>query len=144
MWAEHLVSKGHEVVFSEPKMVYWDIKDSLGNYYEVKLDEKALYYARKQNRPPNMFMEYWSTKRNEACGVMVLEVNYFVYIVKQLEKCFMAYVFDYEPMKEHLIKTEYKSRDNSATGDNNALGWLVPIHEITNSSDSGFIKSVIL
>lgn len=125
-------------------MVYWDIKDSLGNYYEVKLDEKALYYARKQNRPPNMFMEYWSTKRNEACGVMVLEVNYFVYIVKQLDKCFMAYVFDYETMKEHLIKTEYKSRDNSATGDNNALGWLVPIHEITNSPDSGYLKSVIL
>jgi len=145
MWAEYLMSKGHSVQFSEANSVcYWDVLDSNGKYYEVKLDEKALYYANKYKRPPNMFLEYWSTKRNEMCGVMVLEVDYFVYIIKQLDSCHLAYVFDYPVMQSHLSESDYPSRDNSSTGDNNALGWVVPVETMTKSQETGFIKSVFL
>jgi len=144
MWAEHLASKGHDVVFSDAGVNYWDLMDSMGNYYEVKLDEKAMYYAKKHNRPPNMFLEYWSTKRNSFCGVMVLEVDFFVYIIKSLEKLYTAYVFDYPVFLNHLNTTKYPSRDNSSTGDNNALGYVVPIETLTKSEETGFIKSIIL
>jgi hypothetical protein len=116
--------------------------DDQGKKYEVKLDEKAYWWAKKLNRPPNIYVEYWSTKRNERCGIYLLEAEYFIYIVRLMDKTHEAYCFDTDVLLKHLESSDYTTRGNKRFGDDNAKGWTPPIHELVENKSSGFLKCV--
>mgnify|MGYP003664977044 FL=1 len=151
LWKQHLESKGVKAEFSSRKgnkPVYWDVKDtSSGVKYEVKLDEKAMYWARKQSRPPNLYIEYWSTTRDEKCGIYSLEADYLIYIVKDLEGrtvTYDGYCFKVPQLIDHLEASDYKTKGNSMYGDDNAKGWVPPINSLIENKSSGFVKCVSL
>ena len=151
LWFNHLKSKGHPDVFLSEKNspVYWDVllvTEDESVSFEVKYDEKAYVWAEKTGRPPNFFLECWSNTRNQPCGVMILECDYLVYIIKGQNKE-TAYLFDVEDLISHLKEAnrvkKYRLVQNSLNGDNNVKGWAIPIESLTKKQ-YGFIKQINL
>lgn len=151
LWVSHLKSQGYTDVFLSEKNspVYWDVlliteDDAIS--FEVKYDEKAYVWAEKTNKPPNFFLEYWSNTKNKPCGVMILECDYLVYIVKGLKQE-IAYIFNAESLVSHLEEADkantYKVVQNSLNGDNNVKGWAIPISTLTDKK-YGYVKQIKL
>ena len=143
LWVKHLEGLGYENVEVSTGKTYWDVMDDTGVKYEVKYDEKAMYWANRRNEPPNFYFEYWSTTRGEQCGIYSLEAEYMVYIIKDEDKR-VAYTFDVDQLLSHLESADYVTRGNKAFGDNNARGWTPPIDELIAHPDSGFLKTIEL
>jgi len=151
MWSEHLRSLGHKNVSLSPKShaVYWDVQiDDLGIRFEVKYDIKAWYWARKQDREPNLFLEFWSNTKGKECGILIVEADYLVYIIEELPHGVpIAYLFEVEQLVEHLRKAShdsvYRVTTNRINGNDNVKGWVTPVSEITKKSN-GFIKTITL
>lgn len=153
LWIKYLKSRGHHNLFQSDKdhPVYWDVmlvteKDLLT--FEIKYDEKAYEWARKRQRPPNLFLEYWSETKNAPCGIMILDADYLVYIVKKLpEEYPVAYLFRTRELQSHLRDAAkwntYKVVKNSVNGNNNVKGWAIPIHKIADKK-KGFVKKIKL
>ena len=133
-FSTYLESIGYEVEKAPPRKFYdWDIKatkKSLVITFEVKYDEKAYYWAAKRGTPnePNIYIEYKNTNRNEDSGILASKSDYYIYILKSEND--IAYVFDRAKLCAHLVNSTYKSVGNSATGDDNAIGWIPPLSEI--------------
>lgn len=151
LWSDYLKTKGHADVYLSEKNspVYWDVllvTDNETLTFEVKYDEQAYVWADKTNRPPNLFLEYWSETRNEPCGVMILESDYLSYIVKSPEGD-ISYLFKVDDLISHLKEAsrtnKYRTVRNSLNGNNNVKGWAIPIQEITKK-EYGFIKQIKL
>ena len=53
-----------------------------------------------------------------------------------------AFVFERKGLLKHLEDISYKVVGNSATGDDNALGWIPPLHKLVNQDC--FIQKIIL
>jgi hypothetical protein len=134
-WKAYLESVGH-IVENAPERVFydWDLKSTTTDKrtvtFEVKYDEKAYYWAEKRGMPdnPNMYIEYKNTNQNRDSGILASKADYYVYILKAEED--IAYVFKRGELCEHLVNAKYKSVGNSATGDDNALGWIPPLKEM--------------
>jgi len=133
-WREYLEFRGFDIEPAPDEVFYdWDLKASTdGRTYtfEVKYDEKAYYWAEKRGNPdnPNMYIEYKNTNQNKNSGILASKADYYVYILKAKED--IAYVFKRPELCDHLIQSSYKNVGNSATGDNNALGWIPPLKEM--------------
>ena len=153
LWIEYLKSRGHHNVFQSEKdsPVYWDVMLITNDHvltFEVKYDEKAYVWAERRNRPPNLFLEYWSETKDAPCGIMILEADYLVYIVEKLpEKIPIAYLFRVADLQSHLkdaARTSiYQIVKNSINGNNNVKGWAIPIHTIADKK-KGFVKRIKL
>ena len=153
LWVKHLRSKGYTNVFMSDKdaPVYWDVMladDDEVLTFEVKYDEKAYYWAEKHGRSPNLFLEYWSESREQPCGIMVLEADYLVYIMKRIP-CGTpeAYVFRVQELQSYLKKaaenSTYRVVKNSVNGNNNVKGWAAPVEAVAKS-ECGFVKQIKL
>lgn len=144
MWAKHLVSLGKTVSWPDEGKSYWDMMDCDGVKYEVKYDLKATYHSTRYKKPANLFIEYWSPKRNVPAGIMTSEADILVYIVKWYDIGYTAYKFDSQMFMEHLMSNEYEVKGGKNSGKTSAVGWAVPIEKIIQRLDSGFIDAVIL
>ena len=123
----------------------WDIKATkLGREVtiEVKYDKSAYMWAKRRGTPehPNLYIEFRSTKREANTGIRASKADYYFYIMKTGKK-HIAYVFDRAKLLTHLETGVYKVVNNSAKGDNNAEGWIPPLHELL-TTDRGY-KAVI-
>jgi len=133
-FASYLNTIGYEVEKAPSRKFYdWDIKATKGSKvitFEVKYDEKAYYWAEKRGTPtePNIYIEYKNTNRNEDSGIIASKADYYIYILKATED--IAYVFDRVKLCDHLVNASYKTVGNSATGDDNALGWIPPLSQV--------------
>jgi hypothetical protein len=133
-FSTYLESIGYKIEKAPPRKFYdWDIKatkKSLVITFEIKYDEKAYYWATKRGTPnePNIYIEYKNTNRNEDSGILASKSDYYIYILKSEND--IAYVFDRAKLCAHLVSSTYKSVGNSATGDDNAIGWIPPLSEI--------------
>lgn len=144
LWVRHLASRGLSVYMPDEGRSLWDMMDSDGTTYEIKVDVKAVMYAMRRNKEPNFYLEYFSTKRNEPCGIAVCESDILVYMVSEVSGRISSYVFDCEALKSHLMSSEYPSKGNKTSGDDNAMGYVVPIGQLINTPESGFKEMVVL
>lgn len=158
MWEEYLKERNHTVLRSDDvrgkQLLFWDLEINDGTRFEVKYDQKAwLYYHSKEwQKSPNLFLEYWSTTRNERCGLYssLGEADIFVYIMRHVDELGVykgdyAYVFYIEPLIEWCEKKKFRSARCSTSGDDNAKGWLVPETAVVEDKlHNGFISRVIL
>ena len=145
-FSTYLESIGYTIEKAPPRKFYdWDIKatkKSLVITFEIKYDEKAYYWATKRGTPnePNIYIEYKNTNRNEDSGILASKSDYYIYILKSLND--IAYVFDRAKLCAHLVSSTYKSVGNSATGDNNAIGWIPPLSEIIKNDS--YIRQIVM
>lgn len=158
LWKEYLELRNHDVIMSDDvrgnQLLFWDIETNDGTRFEVKYDQKAwpYYHSKDWQKSPNLFLEYWSTTRDEKCGMYSLLGNsdIFVYIMKYIDehgvhKSNYAHVFYVEPLIEWCERKMFKSARCSATGDDNAIGWLVPESDVVNDAlHNGYINRVEL
>lgn len=134
LWVKHLAYTHSNLVTAPPTKFYdWDVK---GVYqgrdvtYEVKYDAKGYYYADRHKRPVNLYIEYRNTNQNEPSGILASKADYYVYILRSLDKQETAYVFNRLELLHHLQETNYPSKTNRTGGDNNAIGWLPPLEKV--------------
>lgn len=144
--SNYLNEKGYEVE-EAPNMYFpdWDIKGIKGGReitIEVKYDKSAYWWAARRGTPeqPNLYIEFRSTKREEDTGIRKSIADFYFYIMKTGKK-HMCYVFDRVKLLKHLEESSYKVVNNSAKGDDNAEGWIPPLHEIL-TNERGY-KAVI-
>lgn len=142
----YLESIGYEIEKAPARKFYdWDIKATKKSSvitFEIKYDEKAYYWATKRGTPnePNIYIEYKNTNRNEDSGILASKSDYYIYILKASND--IAYVFDRAKLCAHLVNSTYKSVGNSATGDNNAMGWIPPLSEIIKHES--YIRQIVM
>jgi hypothetical protein len=145
-FSTYLMSIGYEVEKAPARKFYdWDIKATKKSAvitFEVKYDEKAYYWAAKRGTPtePNIYIEYKNTNRNEDSGILASKSDYYIYILKSEND--IAYVFDRAKLCAHLVSSTYKSVGNSATGDDNAIGWIPPLSQIIKHDS--YIKQIAM
>jgi len=131
----YLHDKGYETEEAPKKLFYdWDIKGVKKDRIvtiEVKYDSKAYMWAKKRGTPeqPNLYIEFRSTSRDCDSGILMSKAEFYFYILKTGKKD-IAFVFDRLKLLNHLQESNYKIVGNSATGDDNAQGWIPPLHEL--------------
>jgi hypothetical protein len=153
-WKSFLEERGYNVESAPERKFYdWDLKavkrepDPETKFhptytFEVKYDEKAYWWASRRGTPnePNLYIEFRNTTRDEESGILTSKSDFYVYIIKaQVD---IAYLFNTDLLRSHLVMANYKSVGNSATGDDNALGWIPPLSLLMDSNS--FIKSIQL
>ena len=146
LFKNHLLSKGHEDIEVTTGLFYdYDIAATFKGKrltYEGKYDTQADYWMRKRNADCiNLYLEYRNTNKDKPSGIEVSKSNYYVYIVKG--EATVAFIFDTDLLRTHLMNSDYPTAGNSANGDNNALGYIPPINALLNK-ESGFIKKILL
>ena len=158
MWEDYLIRRKHSVLRSDDvkgeQLLFWDLEIDDGTRFEVKYDQKAwTYYHNKDHQPcPNLFLECWSTTRNEPCGLYssIGEADIFVYIMKHVDAegrhaGDYAHVFYLEPLVSWCETQSFRKVPCSTSGDDNAVGWLAPedvvVHERLHN---GYINKVNL
>jgi len=148
LWVNHLKEMGHEDLETAPKRKFydWDIKSNINGKtytFEVKYDSKAYWWAKRRKAPdkPNLYIEFKNTNKNEDSGIKASKATYYVYMLKDEERV-DAYVFEREGLLSHLLSVTYKTAGNSATGDNNALGWIPPLDSLV--TQKCFLQKVSL
>lgn len=134
LWFNYL-SKTHTNITTAPnyKFYDWDVKgDYKGNTYtyEVKYDAIGVVYAEKYSRPVNLYIEFRNTTQNEDSGILASKADYYVYIFDGLYAVDTAYIFNRAELLHHIKGSVYKVVGNSLSGDDNALGWLVPLPSV--------------
>jgi hypothetical protein len=144
IWSGFLRSQGLSVYTPDPGKCGWDVMDSDGVVYEIKTDLKAVFYARRAKREPNFYMEYRSTVSGSDCGIMTAEADVLVYMLVNEDHTITAYTFDYKQLRKHLSSSEYESRGNKTSGDDNAIGWVMPVSVLISHPESGYRGSSIL
>ena len=132
---KYLKGKGYVVEEAPKKLFYdWDVKATKGNRVvtiEVKYDSKAYMWAARRGTPehPNLYIEFRSTTRDCDSGILKSKADFYFYILKTGKKD-IAFVFDRVQLLQHLQMANYRVVGNSATGDDNAEGWIPPLHEL--------------
>ena len=132
---KYLEDKGYEVEEAPKKLFYdWDVKGNKAGStvtIEVKYDSKAYMWAKRRGTPeqPNLYIEFRSTTRDADSGILKSTADFYFYILKTGDKD-IAFVFDRVQLLQHLQMSNYKIVGNSATGDDNAQGWIPPLHEL--------------
>jgi len=156
LWAAWINAKGGEAVVSQNGLTSngeyrdWDVLDKkTGVYYEVKMDTKAHFWAKKRKEPINLFLEYETVKTHKPCGIMRTEAQYLVYIVRNPHDLHIAYTFDLEKLRPYLWDkhklSEFPIRKPVINGLGNVRGWTPPVHRlIEDEEQSGFKKLIIL
>ena len=158
MWEDYLVQRKHSVLRSDDvrgeQLLFWDLEIDDGTRFEVKYDQKAwLYYHNREGQEcPNLFLECWSTTRNEPCGLYsgIGETDIFVYIMKHIDSTGRhvgdyAHVFYLEPLIFWCEGKSFRKVPCSTTGDDNAEGWLAPENTVIDEKlHNGYINKVIL
>ena len=145
-FSSYLISIGYEVEKAPARKFYdWDIKATKKSAvitFEVKYDEKAYYWAAKRGTPnePNIYIEYKNTNRNEDSGILASKSDYYIYILKSEND--IAYVFNRAKLCAYLVNSTYRSVGNSATGDDNAMGWIPPLSEIIKHES--YIRQIVM
>ena len=133
--AAYLKDKGYFVEEAPKKLFYdWDIKGTKGGRtvtIEVKYDSKAYMWAARRGTPeqPNLYIEFRSTTRDCDSGILKSKADFYFYILKTGDKD-IGFVFDRTQLLQHLQASNYKVVGNGATGDDNAEGWIPPLHEL--------------
>ena len=134
--AKYLKDYGYEIETApkDRRFCDWDIKGSKNNRVftiEVKYDSKAYMWAARRGTPdlPNLYIEFRSTTRNGDSGILLSKADYYFYILKTGKKD-IAFVFDRKQLLQHLQNSNYKIIGNGASGDDNAEGWIPPLHEL--------------
>jgi len=134
-----LKEKGYKVEEAPKKLFYdWDVKGIKTDRtvtIEIKYDSKAYVWAKRRGTPeqPNLYIEFRSTTRDCDSGILKSKADYYFYILKTGKKD-IAFVFDRVKLLNHLQNSNYRVVGNSATGDDNAQGWIPPLHELLISS----------
>ena len=148
LWCTHLENKGHYNITPAPKMKFydWDVKSEHNNReytFEVKYDEKAYWWANRRGKPeqPNLYIEFKNTNKDEDSGIRASKALYYVYMLVRDESV-TAYLFDRVGLLSHLEDISYKVVGNAATGDDNALGWIPPLHQLI--SQPCFLQKISL
>ncbi len=146
LFKNYLLSKGHTDVEVTTGLFYdYDIAANFKGKrltYEVKYDAQAYYWMRKRKAECiNLYLEFRNTNKDKPSGIEMSKANYYVYIVK--DEITVAFIFDTNKLREHLLNSDYPTAGNSANGDNNALGYIPPINKLLKK-DSGFIKKILL
>ena len=148
LWCTHLEKKGHYNITTAPKKKFydWDVKSEHSNRiytFEVKYDEKAYWWAARRNTPeePNLYIEFKNTNKDEDSGIRASKALYYVYMLVRDESV-SAYLFERKGLLSHLEQVTYKVVGNSATGDDNALGWIPPLTSLVNQKC--FIQKISL
>ena len=148
LWCTHLENKGHYNITTAPKKKFydWDVKSEHSNRiytFEVKYDEKAYWWAARRNTPeePNLHIEFKNTNKDEDSGIRASKALYYVYMLVRDESV-SAYLFERKGLLSHLEQVTYKVVGNSATGDDNALGWIPPLTSLVNQKC--FIQKISL
>ncbi len=134
LWIDYIV-KTHTSIQTHPnkKFYDWDIKAEYKGReisYEVKYDVSGYRYAAKYNRDVNLYIEYENTTKNEPSGILASKADFYVYIFKDDCKRNIGYIFNRKELLKHLQDGNYRTRNNSLGGDNNAVGWLPPLNSL--------------
>ena len=139
-YGESLVSKylkdyGYQVEEAPKELFYdWDLKGTKEGRevtVEVKYDSKAYMWAARRGTPeqPNLYIEFKSTTRDADSGILKSKADFYFYILKTGKKD-IGFVFNRKELLAHLQMANYKVVGNGATGDDNAIGWIPPLHEL--------------
>jgi hypothetical protein len=155
LWAAWINAKGGDAVISQNGLTKsgktrdWDVYDqTTGVYYEVKLDIKAHYWAKRRGEPVNLFLEYETVKTHKPCGIMKTDAQYLVYIVRNPQDLHIAYTFDLDKLRDYLWDAHkfkiFPVRKPVMHGIGNVNGWTPPLHQLVNDKEAGFIKLCIL
>lgn len=141
--ASYMTNMGYEVEFAPKRAFYdWDLKcskdDSLITI-EVKYDSKAYMWAKRRKTPdyPNLYIEFENTNQNKPSGIKASIADFYFYILKKGENN-ICYIFDRKELLSCLEDNDFKIVGNSSSGDNNALGWIPPLHELIADDKSGY------
>ena len=146
IFKNYLLSKGHTDIEVTTGLFYdYDIAATFKGKrltYEVKYDTQAHYWMRKRNAECiNLYLEFRNTNKDKPSGIEMSKSDYYVYIVKGDIR--VAFIFDTNQLREHLLTSDYPTAGNSANGDNNALGYIPPITALLKK-ESGFIKKIVV
>jgi len=132
---KYLKDKGYEVEEAPKELFYdWDVKANKAGRtvtIEVKYDSKAYMWAARRGTPeqPNLYIEFENTNTGGPSGILKSKADFYFYILKTGDKD-IAFVFDRVQFLQHLQLSNYKVVGNGATGDDNAKGWIPPLHEL--------------
>jgi len=148
LWCDYIKKRGHTDIIRAPKKKFydWDVKSIYNKEeltFEVKYDSKAYWWANRRNTPdkPNLYIEFKNTNKDEDSGIKASKALYYVYMLSNEDKV-EAYVFERGGLLSHLLSVSYKVVGNAATGDDNALGWIPPLHQLI--SQPCFIQKISL
>ena len=148
LWCNYIKKRGHTDIIRAPKMKFydWDVRSEFSNRhytFEVKYDSKAYWWANRRGTPeePNLYIEFKNTNKDEDSGIRASKALYYVYMLVRDESV-TAFVFERKGLLKHLEDITYKVVGNSATGDDNALGWIPPLTSLINQDC--FIQEIIL
>ena len=148
LWCTHLENKGHYNITTAPKKKFydWDVRSEFSNRhytFEVKYDSKAYWWANRRGTPeePNLYIEFKNTNKDEDSGIKASKAMYYIYILKRDESN-TAFVFERKGLLSHLEQVTYKIVGNSATGDDNALGWIPPLESLV--TQPFFVNKIVL
>ena len=148
LWCTHLENKGHYNITTAPKKKFydWDVRSEYNDRhytFEVKYDSKAYWWADRRGTPeePNLYIEFKNTNKDEDSGIRASKALYYVYMLVRGEAV-TAYLFERKGLLSHLEQVTYKIVGNSATGDDNALGWIPPLTSLVNQKC--FIQKISL
>lgn len=148
LWCTHLEKKGHYNITTAPKKKFydWDVRSEHSNRhytFEVKYDEKAYWWANRRGTPenPNLYIEFKNTNKDEDSGIRASKALYYVYMLVR-DDSVTAYLFERKGLLNHLEQVTYKVVGNSATGDDNALGWIPPLEQLI--TQQCFIQKISL
>lgn len=134
LWANYLLDKGYDIVTAPARKFYdWDIKADKEDKtltFEVKYDEKAYWWAKRRKTPtePNLYIEFRNTTKAEDSGILASKADYYIYIMKEDNDT--AYVFNRKELAEFCQCSDFRVVGNSATGDDNAEGWIPKLSEL--------------
>jgi len=134
----YMEGMGYDVTLAPPRVFYdWDLKCVNGSdeiTIEVKYDSKAYMWAKRRKTPdqPNLYIEFKNTKKDSDSGIIMSKSDFYFYILKLPDGRNMCHMFARKELLEYLKVGNFKVVGNSSSGDDNALGWIPPLHELMN------------
>lgn len=134
----YMEEMGYKIEFAPQRVFYdWDLKctkDDDEITIEVKYDSKAYMWAKRRKTPdqPNLYIEFKNTNKDSDSGILMSKSDFYFYILKLPDGSDICHMFSREELLEYLKVGNFKVVGNSSSGDNNALGWIPPLHELMN------------
>lgn len=136
--AAYMKENGYTVTHAPERVFFdWDLKCE--NYsqeitIEVKYDSKAYMWAKRRKTPdsPNLYIEFKNTNKDSDSGILMSKADFYFYILKLPDGRNLCHMFDRIELLNYLKVGNFKVVGNSSSGDDNALGWIPPLHELMN------------
>lgn len=134
--SKYLTNLGYKCFSAPPKYhPQWDIQavkpDGTKIHFEVKMDMIGMFLNARSGF--NFYIECFNTKQKKPSGIFYSRAEYYAYLFLTRQKDYVLYTMKTRSLRNFLCESDCKVVDNKKTGEHNAVGWLMSIHDLKSS-----------